>query len=64
MATIGRLLKSIGLFYKRALYKRLYSAKETFNFKEPTNRSHPIYVCECVYAHTDSVPEVYRHADT
>ena len=33
----------IGLFCKRDLYKRRYSAKETYNFKEPTNRSHPIY---------------------
>jgi len=32
----------IGLFCKRALYKRLYSAKETYDFKEPTNQSHPI----------------------
>jgi len=32
----------IGLFCKRALKKRLYSAKETYDFKEPTNRSHPI----------------------
>jgi len=35
-------LKIIGLFFKRALWKRRYSAKETCNFKEPTNRSHPI----------------------
>jgi len=42
VATISRLLKSIGLFCKRALEKRLYSATETCNFKEPTNRSHPI----------------------
>ena len=41
VASISRLLKMIGLFYKRALQKRLYSAKET-NFKEPTNRSHPV----------------------
>jgi len=40
--TISRLLKTIGLFCKRALQKRLYSARETYNFKEPTNRSHPI----------------------
>jgi len=40
--TISRLLKIIGLFCKRALYKRLYSAKETYNFKEPTNRSHTV----------------------
>jgi len=42
VATISRLLKIIGLFCKRALYKRLYPAKETYDFKEPTNRSHPI----------------------
>ena len=42
MATISRLLQFVGLFCKRALQKRLYSAKETCNFKEPTNRSHPI----------------------
>ena len=52
MPTIGRLLKIIGLFCKRALQKRLYSSNETYNFQEPTNRSHPIcgweVVCECV----------------
>jgi len=42
VATIRRLFKIIGLFCKRALYKRLDSAKETRNFKEPTNCSHPI----------------------
>ena len=49
MATISRLLKNLGLFCKRALQKRQYSAKETCDiqkrpviFKEPTNRSHPI----------------------
>jgi len=42
VATISRLLKITGLFCKRALYKSLYSAKETYDFKEPTNRSHPM----------------------
>jgi len=42
VATISRLLKIIGLFCKRALQKRPFSAKETYTFKEPTNRSHPI----------------------
>jgi len=42
VATISRLLKNIRLFCKRALIKRRNSAKETYNFKEPTNRSHPI----------------------
>ena len=39
-ATSSMLLKIIGLFCKRALQKKLYSAKETYNSKEPTNRSH------------------------
>ena len=39
---VSRLLKILRLFCKRALWKRQYSAKETYNFKEPTNRSHPI----------------------
>ena len=42
VAMISKLLKIISLFCKRALSKRLYSAKETYNFKEPTHRSHPI----------------------
>jgi len=42
VATIGRLLEILGLFCKKALEKRPYSANETYNFKEPTNRSHPI----------------------
>ena len=42
VTTISRLPKNIGLFCKRALQKRLYSAKETCTFKELTNRSHPI----------------------
>jgi len=42
VAKISRVLKIIGLFCKRALQKRRYSAQGTFDFKEPTNRSHPI----------------------
>jgi len=42
VASISRLLKIIGLFCKRAQQKRLYSSIETYNLKEPTNRSHPI----------------------
>ena len=51
-ATISRLLQSIGLFCKRALSKRLYSAKETNNFKEPTNRSHPYQSKSHIYQST------------
>jgi len=43
VATMSTLHKIIRLFCKRALWKRRYSAKETYNFKEPTNRSHPIW---------------------
>jgi len=42
VATISRLLQITGLFCKRARRKRLHSTKETYNFKEPTNRSHPM----------------------
>ena len=48
VATISRLLKITGLFCKRALSKGLYSAKETYDFKEPTNCSHPIYLSTCL----------------
>jgi len=44
VAATSRLPKIIGLFCKRDLSKRRYSAKETYNFKEPTNRSHPIWL--------------------
>jgi len=42
VATMSRLLKTTGLFCQREILKRLYSAKETSNFKEPNNSSHPI----------------------
>ena len=45
---IRTLLQIIGLFCKRALQKRLCSAKETYDFKEPTNHSHPIHSREKV----------------
>ena len=56
VATISRLLEIIGLLCKRALQKRLCSAKETYNLKEPTNRSYPISVC----THGVSGMELYR----
>ena len=46
VATISRLLKIIGLFCKRALQKRPIFSKETYHFKEPTHRSHPIQSLE------------------
>ena len=42
VATISRFLKMIGLFCKISSLLWGSFAKETYNFKEPTNRSHPI----------------------
>jgi len=50
VATISRLLKIIGLFCKSALWKRRYSAKETYNFKAPTHRSHPRIDCSLCHS--------------
>ena len=44
VATISRLLKIIGLLSKKALQKRLRSAKETYNFKKPTSRTLLLYM--------------------
>ena len=60
VATCSGLLEIIGLLCKRALRKRRYSAKETYNFQEPTSRSHSIsfqrsymsndvYIIICIY---------------
>jgi len=38
VATISRLFKIVGFLCKRALEKRLYSAKEAHICKEPTNK--------------------------
>ena len=42
VATISRLLKIIGLFCRRSSLLQGSFGKETYNFKEPSNRSHPI----------------------
>ena len=42
VATISRTLEIVGLFCNRALQKRLYPAKETYNTKDPTNHSYSI----------------------
>ena len=53
LATMGRLLKTSGLFCKRALLKRLCCAKETYNFEASTHRSHPIKkTCRVYTLHT------------
>ena len=42
LATISRLLKMIGLFCRISSLLYVSFAKETYNFKGPTHRSHPI----------------------
>ena len=42
VATVSSIHKIIGLFCKRDLYKRRYSAEETYDYIDPTDRSHPI----------------------
>jgi len=64
VATISRLLQIIGLFCKRAPQKRLYSTKETYDFKEPTNRSHPILAHPNTLSHIfgrDGKCAIYQH---
>jgi len=39
---VSRIDRIIGLFRKRALQKRRYSWKETYDLIDPTDRSHPI----------------------
>jgi len=47
VATISRLLKMIGLFCRILSLLWVSFAKETYHFKEPTNRSHRTrHVCE------------------
>ena len=54
VATISRLLKIIGLFCKRILQKRLYSAKETYNFIWRP------YTCVCNASHTQVYEQPIR----
>jgi len=50
VALVSWIDKIIGLFCKRALYKRQYFVKETYNLIDSTERSPPIcdtLICEC-----------------
>jgi len=46
VASVSRIDTIISLFCKRDLRKRQYSAKETYHLIEPTDRSHPIRLCD------------------
>ena len=45
VALVSRIDKIIGLCCKRDLKKSRYSAKETYNLIDPTDRSHPKVQC-------------------
>ena len=57
VATISRLLKIVGLFCRISSLLEGSFAKETYNVKEPTNRSHPIHVCTHLYLNTSFLCE-------
>jgi len=44
VASLSRIDEIICLFCQRALLKRPYSAKETYNLIDPTNRSRPMCI--------------------
>ena len=50
VATCSRLLKIVGVFCTISSLLQSSFAKETYDFKEPTNRSHPIHVYEYMCA--------------
>jgi len=54
VALVSRIDKMIGLFCKRAPWKRRYSSKETCHFIDPTDRSHPIPARGHLYVWHDS----------
>ena len=55
VATISRLLKTIGLFCRMSSLLRVSFAKEAYNFKEPTDRSPPIAVISVQVSHDNRV---------
>jgi len=55
MATVSRIDKIICLFCRIAFLLQGSCAKVTYNFIDPTNRSHPIYVLIRIYMYLDSL---------
>ena len=58
VATISRMLKNIGLFCKRDLQKRPIFCKETYIFKHPTHRSHPIRCDQPLHSQNALLPHL------
>jgi len=53
VAAMSRLIKIAGLFCRISSRLRVSFAKETYNFMEPTNRSHPIHLINVHYTTLD-----------
>jgi len=71
VATISRLLKIIGLFCRIWSLLQGSFAKETYNFKEPTNCSYPIHIYMvymakylATYKHTHTLAHTHAHTHT
>ena len=60
VATIRRLLKIIDLFCRISSVSQGSFAKETYNFKESTTRSHPIRWC-VIMIHYSTPTNVYKY---
>jgi len=60
-ATMSSLLQIIRLFCKRASLKRIYSAKETYDLKEPTKCSRPIVSSKCYTFVAPCLMHHHRH---
>jgi len=61
VATISRLLKMIGLFCRILSLLWVSFAKETYHFKEPTHRSHPITLSKAYCNKTSIYAQVCMH---
>jgi len=69
VASVSRIDKITGLFCKRALQKRRYSAKETYNLIDPTDRSHLIllhaqYHLMSIHTYIHAYIHIYTHTYT
>ena len=65
MATISRLFKIISLFCRMSSLLLGFFAKETYNFKEPTYRSHPIgrrFKDKETHTYIPAYPQTCQHA--
>ena len=61
VATMSRLLNIIGLFCRISSLSCGSFAKETYNFKEPTNRSHHILGVGSINNQVSFANEIYKN---